>query len=185
MFYLPVSFALLLFDRRGPMLLKQLNRLIAVTRAMQVTGFLVMTGVLAVGCTVPQEMPPYNAGASEAAIRTVLTEQEVAWNTGDIDAFMDGYARTDSLRFASGGSVQTGWQETLDRYHRAYPDRAAMGTLAFTLHDVRVLSPRYALVFGAWQLDRAEDQPSGLFTLLFEHRPEGWRIIADHTSSAS
>ena len=122
--------------------------------------------------------------ADEAAIRAVLQQQAEAWNQGDIDAFMDGYARTDSLRFASGGAVHTGWQATLDRYHRTYPDRAAMGTLTFDLHAVRVLSAQWAVVFGGYQLERAEDRPSGLFTLLFEKRPEGWRIVHDHTSSS-
>lgn len=160
----------------------------AVVRMVQVTCLMLI--LLMTGCVAPEAPTPASSNAAdvdpaeaEAAIRTLIDEQETAWNSGDINTFMDGYARTDSLRFASGGSVHTGWQMTLDRYHRAYPDRAAMGTLSFTLHDVRILSPRYALVFGGWQLDRAEDQPSGLFTLLFEHRPEGWRIIADHTSS--
>ena len=121
----------------------------------------------------------------EAAIRAVLQQQVEAWNQGDIDAFMDGYARTDSLRFASGGTVHTGWQATLDRYHRTYPDRAAMGTLTFDLRAVRVLSARWAVVFGGYQLERANDRPSGLFTLLFEKRPEGWRIVHDHTSAGS
>ncbi len=122
--------------------------------------------------------------ADEATIRAVLQQQVEAWNQGNIDAFMDGYARTDSLRFASGGVVQTGWQATLDRYHRTYPDRAAMGTLTFDLRAVRVLSAQWAVVFGGYQLERAEDRPSGLFTLLFEKRPEGWRIVHDHTSSS-
>ncbi len=138
----------------------------------------------AFGCR-PAPPDAFDAAAADAAIRTVLQQQVDAWNAGDVEAFMDGYARTDSLRFASGGSVLTGWQATLDRYRRSYPDRAAMGTLSFDLREVRALAPRWALVFGAWQLDRAEDRPSGLFTLLFERRPEGWRIVADHTSSAS
>ena len=81
-------------------------------------------------------------------------------------------------------SLYMGWQATLDRYHRTYPDRAAMGTLTFDLRAVRVLSAQWAVVFGGYQLERAEDRPSGLFTLLFEKRPEGWRIVHDHTSSS-
>lgn len=137
------------------------------------------------GCgAVPAQDSAIRA-ADEAAIRAVLQQQVDAWNQGDIDAFMDGYARTDSLRFASGGTVQTGWQATLERYHRAYPDRAAMGTLTFEVRAVRVLSARWAVVFGGYQLERAADRPSGLFTLLFEKRPEGWRIVHDHTSAGS
>ncbi len=135
------------------------------------------------GCC-PSSDTPVRA-ADEAAIRVVLQQQVEAWNQGNIDAFMDGYARTDSLRFASGGAVQTGWQATLDRYHRTYPDRAAMGTLTFDLRAVRVLSAQWAVVFGGYQLERAEDRPAGLFTLLFEKRPEGWCIVHDHTSAGS
>ncbi len=123
--------------------------------------------------------------ADRAAIRDVLAAQVAAWNRGDIEAFMDGYARTDSLRFASGGSVQRGWAAALERYQASYPSRAAMGTLAFQQLDVRVLGPTSALVFGRWQLARASDTPSGLFTLLFMRRADGWRIVHDHTSSAS
>ena len=137
------------------------------------------------GCSPTPSPSTNDRAADEAAIRAVLHQQVEAWNRGAIDAFMDGYARTDSLRFASGGTVHTGWQATLDRYHRTYPDRAAMGTLTFDLHAVRVLSAQWAVVFGGYQLERAEDRPSGLFTLLFEKRPEGWRIVHDHTSAGS
>ena len=135
------------------------------------------------GCG-PSSDTPVRAD-DEAAIRAVLQQQVEAWNQGNIDAFMDGYARTDSLRFASGSTVLTGWQATLDRYHRTYPDRAAMGRLTFDLRTVRVLSAQWAVVFGGYQLERAEDRPSGLFTLLFEKRPEGWRIVHDHTSAGT
>ncbi len=136
------------------------------------------------GCRPAAPPAAFDQAADEAAIRAVLQQQQDAWNRGDVDAFMDGYARTDSLRFASGGAVQQGWQATLERYHRAYPDRAAMGTLSFELRQVRVLSQRWAFVFGAYALERADDRPTGLFTLLFEKRPEGWRVVHDHTSAA-
>ncbi len=136
------------------------------------------------GCRPAAPPAAFDQAADEAAIRAVMQQQQDAWNRGDVDAFMAGYARTDSLRFASGGAVQQGWQATLERYHRAYPDRAAMGTLSFELRQVRVLSPRWAFVFGAYALERADDRPTGLFTLLFEKRPEGWRVVHDHTSAA-
>jgi len=112
-------------------------------------------------------------------------EQQEAWNRGDIEGFMDGYWRSDSLRFASGGSVQEGWQATLDRYHRTYPDRAAMGKLTFTLYSVEILSADDAFVFGRYELERAHDRPTGLFTLLFRRFENDWRIVFDHTSADS
>ncbi len=141
--------------------------------------------LLMAGCTAPHPEPAFDVQGAEAAVREVLAEQVDAWNRGDVEAFMTGYWHSDSLRFASGDTVRAGWQATLDRYHETYPDRAAMGMLSFGDVDVQVLSPRWAFVFGAWRLARGGDYPDigGLFTLLFERRPVGWRIVHDHTSS--
>jgi ketosteroid isomerase-like protein len=119
----------------------------------------------------------------QRAVQEVLRAQVEAWNTGNIEEFMRGYWRSDSLRFASGGSVRRGWQTTLERYKKGYPDKAAMGKLSFDNLEITVFSPRAALVFGAWSLERECDRPSGLFTLTFQKTAEGWKIIHDHTSS--
>ncbi len=118
----------------------------------------------------------------EEALTALLMEQQDAWNRGDVEAFMDGYVRSDALRFVSSSGEIRGWQPTLERYLRTYPDRAAMGTLTFEVHEIRLLSARYAFVFGGYALMRESDQPTGLFTLLAERTPEGWRIVHDHTS---
>lgn len=145
----------------------------------------------AAGCAGEEESA---GGAPEAraavrAIRRVLDAQVAAWNRGDIEDFMQGYAHTDSLRFASGGEVRLGWQAALSSYRTGYPDREAMGTLAFSDLDIEVLSADRALVFGRWRLQRAADTPHGLFTLIFARRPTAagdtaWRIVHDHTSAA-
>ena len=129
---------------------------------------------------------PVRAQSPDAAeqIRAVLAEQSAAWNRGDIDAFMEGYAKTPDLRFASGGSVTRGWQETLARYKQRYHDHAAMGVLTFSDLDVNVLAPDAALVFGRWRLQNDKGEPNGLFTLLFRKTGAGWRVVADHTSAA-
>lgn len=126
----------------------------AVVRMVQVTCLMLI--LLMTGCVAPEAPTPASSNAAdvdpaeaEAAIRTLIDEQETAWNSGDINTFMDGYARTDSLRFASGGSVHTGWQMTLDRYHRAYPDRATMG---FLVHPARCPHPLATLCARLWRL---------------------------------
>jgi ketosteroid isomerase-like protein len=116
------------------------------------------------------------------AIHSVLSSQQAAWNRGDIDAFMDGYWKSDDLRFASGGTVTKGWQATLDRYRERYENREKMGTLSFSGLDVNVLGEDAALVFGRWKLERKEDAPAGLFTLLFRKIGDNWVIVHDHTS---
>lgn len=120
----------------------------------------------------------------EVEVRDVILQAEAWWNEGSIEGYMDSYWNSPDLRFASGGKVTFGWQETLDGYMKRYPDRTAMGRLVFSDLDITILSHESALVFGAWKLERDNDQPSGLFTLLLRRFDDGWRIVHDHTSSA-
>lgn len=144
-----------------------------------VLGGLVGTGV---GWTLHSFAP--EKAVDPAEIISVIDAQQSAWNSGDIEGFMEGYQRGDGLRFASGGKVNTGWQPTLDGYLTRYPDRATMGELAFTDLEVTPLDADDALVFGRWALKRETDRPNGLFTLHFKKVDGEWRIVSDHTSSA-
>ncbi len=142
--------------------------------------------LLFVACEPPareEPAPAFDAQTVVTPITNVLDRQVAAWNRGDIEEFMAGYLRSPELRFASGNEVHRGWNQTLERYRRNYPDRAAMGTLAFEDLDVRVLSEHAAIVFGRFRLSRESDEPTGLFTLLFERHDGEWVIVADHTSS--
>ena len=124
---------------------------------------------------VPKDIP---------RIRSVLRAQHEAWNRGDIDGFMNGYARSPSTVFVSGDEVRRGWETVRARYRQKYSDRAKMGTLSFSDIEVTMLSPDAAVVLGRWRLKRANDEPHGRFTLIFKRLPEGWRIVHDHTSAA-
>ncbi|MEM6411792.1 MAG: DUF4440 domain-containing protein, partial [Pseudomonadota bacterium] len=112
-----------------------------------------------------------------------LSDQADSWNRGDINSFMEGYWRSADLRFGSGNTVVKGWQSTLMRYQTRYPDGAAMGELSFRELDVELLSDDAAVVHGAWQLQREEDAPGGLFTLIFRDFGDGWVIVSDTTTS--
>jgi uncharacterized protein (TIGR02246 family) len=130
-------------------------------------------------CAEPEQPPN-----SVAEIQSVLSAQQDAWNRGDIDAFMNGYARSASTVFVSEDEVRRGWETVRDRYRIKYSDRAKMGTLSFSEIEVTMLSPDAAVVLGCWQLKRATDEPHGRFTLIFKRLPEGWRVVHDHTSAA-
>jgi beta-aspartyl-peptidase (threonine type) len=119
------------------------------------------------------------------AVRTVLDAQVAAWNRGDIDGFMDGYMRGPDTVFISGDAITRGWQTVLDRYKKSYDSREKMGTLSFLEIEIKPLGRDAAIAFGRWQLVRAADTPHGRFTLIFRRTREGWRIVHDHTSSAT
>ena len=123
------------------------------------------------------------AGADEAgAIRALLEEQTAAWNRGEIDGFMAGYARSPETTFVSGDEVTHGWQTVRDRYAKKYDNREKMGRLTFSNLTITPLCAEAAIVLGSWRLERKEDEPHGKFTLLLRKLPEGWRIVLDHTS---
>jgi uncharacterized protein (TIGR02246 family) len=116
------------------------------------------------------------------AILKVMDTQKVAWNRGDIEGFMQTYWKSDSLVFVGKTAPTYGWQTTLEHYKATYPDKAAMGTLAFNIIQVKVLDKTNAFVLGGWKLTREKDTPGGYFTLWFRKIKGEWKIVCDHTS---
>jgi ketosteroid isomerase-like protein len=143
---------------------------------LSILGHTVMASLV---CAAPEQ-----ASNSVAENEAVLTAQQDAWNRGDIDEFMNGYAQSASTVFISEDEVTRGWETVRDRYRAKYSDRAKMGTLSFSEIEVTMVSPDTAIVLGRWRLKRANDEPHGRFTLIFKRLPEGWRIVHDHTSAA-
>ena len=118
-------------------------------------------------------------------IRSVLRAQQDAWNRGDIDGFMNGYARSKSTIFISEDTLRRGWETVRNRYRKKYSDRTKMGTLTFSDLEITPLSLDSAMVLGRWKLERTNDRPHGRFTLIFRKTADGWRIVLDHTSAAA
>ncbi len=142
--------------------------------------FLAVT--MAAGCatTTPRT---FTAG-DRAAVEAVLTTQQAAWNRGDLDAYMAGYARIPELVFTSGGNLRRGWDETHRKYREKYgQDPSTMGRLSFEILGVQPLGADGAVVLGRWRLDDTPQAGGGIFSVVLERRPEGWRVVHDHTSS--
>jgi ketosteroid isomerase-like protein len=115
----------------------------------------------------------------------VLHRQEDAWNRGDIDGFMDGYHRSADTTFSGSDGTIRGFDAVLERYRKRYPDRAAMGKVAFSDLHVTPLGDSAALVTGAWKLTRERDTLGGVFSLVFLRFGDGWKVVHDHTSAFS
>lgn len=123
--------------------------------------------------------------ADRQAIQSVLSAQQAAWNRGDVDAFLVGYWHSPELTFSGTNGVSRGWDGVLARYKKNYPDRAAMGELNFSDLEFHFLGADAALVLGKWHLKREKGDIGGVFTLVWQKFPEGWKIIHDHTSTVS
>lgn len=87
------------------------------------------------------------------------------------------------MMFVSGNTVSKGWQAAYDRYKANYDSREKMGTLSFSELRINVLSKKSVLVKGRFTLERENDKPTGLFTLIFRKIDGDWKIIHDHTST--
>lgn len=142
-----------------------------------------MATALLLVCVSAQEKGSFKQ--AEQQIASTLNAQVEAWNRGDLQGFMQGYWNSPELTFFSGGAATKGWQPTLDRYRKRYQSAGSeMGKLAFDDLQVTVFDNDAAFVRGRWRLTMSNGkQPGGLFTLILRRKPEGWRIVHDHTSA--
>jgi beta-aspartyl-peptidase (threonine type) len=124
--------------------------------------------------------------------RDALTRQMVAqldraaadWNRGDLTAFLSDYAPESTTTFIDGRRARHGFDFIRDNYAPRFAPGARRDTLHFEEIEVRPLSPTLALVTARFILQRmGATTASGPFTLVMEHRPAGWKILHDHSSS--
>lgn len=113
-------------------------------------------------------------------IYKVLTMQTEAWNNADIKGFMAGYENSDSLQFITRKGRTLGWKNVYDNYTKHYPTKKEMGELNFKNIIIKDLSDSLAQVYGNWELMK-DSVVGGNFSLILKNKPEGWKIIIDHT----
>jgi uncharacterized protein (TIGR02246 family) len=121
------------------------------------------------------------ADDADLQIEAAMDVQVAAWNRGDIATFVTTYS-TDCIFV--GKEVAHGRDQLLARYRKAYPTREAMGRLTFGNLQVHRLTADVALVTGDWHLERSgiSGNIGGIFSLVFHHQADGWKIALDHTS---
>jgi uncharacterized protein (TIGR02246 family) len=122
------------------------------------------------------------AATVEEQVRAVLDKQVAAWNKGDTDGFLDGYA---SDTVFVGEKMTRGVEDLKKRYQEHYPTRAAMGKLGFYDLEIHAMGKDYAYVIGRWQLERDQEgggNVSGVYSLVFRRTAIGWKIVLDHTN---
>lgn len=137
-------------------------------------------GLLFLQCSTPKLTPKY-IDSSFASIKQVMKQQEIDWNNGDLEGFMEGYWKSDSLKFIGSRGINKGWQATLDSYKKGYPDKKTMGTLQFEVIKLEALSPTVCHMIGRYTLIRENDKPSGVFTLVWKLIDGKWVIVIDQT----
>jgi ketosteroid isomerase-like protein len=126
----------------------------------------------------------HTASRTELDVIKVLLASEAAWNRGDLDTFAQAYKNSPDTLFIT-RQVSRSYAGLIEEYKRDYPNRAAMGTLAYTDLEVHELGPNFAVCIGKYQLERSKKDgghAEGIFSLIFERTDKGWKIIVDHTT---
>ena len=116
------------------------------------------------------------------AIQKVLKKQRLAWSDNNLEEFMEGYWKSDSLKFYGSNGITYGWENTLERYQAAYPTKDHTGKLSFKINDISKITEGAYYVLGEYHLKREVGNADGIFMLVFKKINGKWKVIADTSS---
>ena len=123
-----------------------------------------------------------NFNSSKKEITNMMLQQAEDWSNGDIEGFMEGYIKSDDLKFVGSKGITYGWKQTLENYKKGYPSKEHMGILTFNLLEFDQLSKDVFLVIGEFHLKRTVGDADGMFSIILKRIDGKWKIIADHSS---
>jgi len=120
--------------------------------------------------------------AERDAILKVIGNMQAAWNRGDFQGYMAGFANPDVI-FVSRGRIQKDWQSTLGHYIADYGGSpGSQGTLVFSNIRIEMLSPDAAQLISDYNLVRPAGNQTGVNTRLMRKRDGEWVIALNHVS---
>ncbi|WP_299102174.1 nuclear transport factor 2 family protein [uncultured Winogradskyella sp.] len=134
--------------------------------------------ILLISCNT-QKTQTDSVETAKTEIAKVMNDQEIAWNNHDIESFMQGYWKSDSLKFYGSNGLTKGWEQTLANYKKGYPTKAESGTLNFVVNDVSKIEGNSYWVMGEYHLKREVGNADGIFLILFKKINGNWKIVAD------
>jgi len=143
--------------------------------------FTIILALLLSACKT-QKISTSNYEISKQEITAMMLQTAVDWSNGDLEAFMQGYIKSDDLKFIGSSGITYGWQQTLDNYRKGYPTKDHTGILTFNLLEFDQLANDVFLVIGEYHLKRPVGDADGMFSIILKHINGEWKIIADHSS---
>lgn len=135
--------------------------------------------ILLFSCETLQKTNEDSFETAKAGISRVMSDQETAWNKHDLEAYMQGYWKSDSLKFYGNSGLTKGWEQTLANYKKGYPTKAESGTLKFVINDISKIEGDHYWVMGEYHLKRQVGDANGVFIIIFKKINGEWKIIAD------
>ena len=134
-----------------------------------------------VGCLAPREAGPPADPTPE--VRAALTGSAEAFNRGDLDGHLAIYVEQATMMTGTG--PRPGRDRIKAGFSAKYFDASGkpFQQLAFDSLVVHPLGSDHAYVTARWSLSGGgRPDLGGWFTLIWERRQEGWRVLHDHTS---
>ena len=144
--------------------------------------FLVVGFLFLLNACKSESKSELNYEISKKEITTMMMKTAEDWSNGDLEAFMEGYIKSDSLKFVGIGGITYGWEQTLENYKKGYPSKDHTGTLTFNLLEFDQLANDVFLVIGEYHLKRNVGAADGMFSIILKKISDEWKIIADHSS---
>ena len=119
-----------------------------------------------------------------AEVDAAMNASAAGWNAGNLDRFVAIYAP--DATYVTKDALVRGRAAIAARYRPSFlPGGNRRGRLSFQPLARRMLDARHMIYWARWMLapTRAGAKPEmGMTTLVFERRPDGWKIISDHSS---
>jgi ketosteroid isomerase-like protein len=145
-----------------------------------------LTVALVVGCSDSRVRSDVGGPAElQDAVSHLLSESEKAWNGGDLAGFLVWYKQGSETSFLSASGLTRGWETVRERYAPRFEDGAQRDSLRFEELETRPLAGWLGLATARYVLFQGDSITShGVFTLVVENTPDGWRIVHDHSSAA-
>lgn len=140
---------------------------------MKKIGFLFIFLITLTSCSTTSEKE------DKATILSILKDQEKAWSNHDLEGFMQGYWKNDSLKFYGSSGLTYGWNKTLTGYKKRYPTKDHTGTLVFKVNDITQIELNSYYVMGEYHLTREVGNANGVFIIIFKKIDGEWKIVAD------
>jgi len=70
-----------------------------------------------------------NEKRDKKEILTIMKIQEKVWSNHNLEGFMEGYWKNDSLKFYGSNGLPYDWKNTLGNYKKQYPTKDHSGSL--------------------------------------------------------
>ena len=124
----------------------------------------------------------YSEEQDKSEIINVLKAQEKAWSKHDLEGYMQGYWKSDSLKFYGSSGLTYGWDKTLANYKKGYPTPDHSGILKFKVNDISKIEKESYYIMGEYHLTRKIGNANGIFMIIFRKIDGEWKIVADTSS---